>query len=196
MTVWKFPEAMRLYYKNFVTEFYKRFLFDTVKGTLQTSMSITEQVTKLGEGIDQLTKELNKNVLLKHGDLLRQANHATQLQEVLNTMHTHVQNLFANAERLKGQIHGPYFTLEQHTKMLGRLHLASHILRQVNRIQQLNRRLSNTNDFIQKATILQELEQLAADNELTDIDAIAMELRNIREQRQQVYKVATSALNK
>lgn len=41
--------------------------------------------------------------------------------------------------------------------MLSRLHLASHILRQVNRIQQLNRRLSNTNDYIQKASILQEL---------------------------------------
>lgn len=39
-------------------------------------------------------------------------------------------------------------------------------------------------------------EQLAADKELADIDAIAMELRNIREQRQQVYKVASNALNK
>lgn len=68
-------------------------------------MSITEQVTKLGEGIDRLTKELNKHILLKHGDLLRQANHATQLQEVLNTMNAHVQNLFANAERLKMQVH-------------------------------------------------------------------------------------------
>lgn len=67
-------------------------------------MSITEQVNKLGEGIDRLNKELNKHILLKHGDLLRQANHATRLQEVLNTMNMHVQNLFANAERLKTQV--------------------------------------------------------------------------------------------
>lgn len=44
--------------------------------------------------------------------------------------------------------------------------------------------------------VLHILEQIAADTELSDIDAIAMELRNIREQRQQVYKVATNALNK
>lgn len=55
------------------------------------------------------------------------------------------------------QINGPYDVLETHTKVLSRLHLASHILRQVNRIQQLNRRLSNTNDPIQKAVLLQEL---------------------------------------
>ncbi|KAI4465399.1 conserved oligomeric golgi complex component 5 [Holotrichia oblita] len=177
-------------------DFFGQFLPSAAKNTLQSSMSIAEQVTKLGEGIDRLTKELNKHILLKHGDLLRQANHATQLQEVLNTMNAHVQNLFANAERLKMQIHRPYHSLEQHTRILGRLHLASHILRQVNRIQQLNRRLSNTNDYIQKASILQELEQIAADTELSDIDALAMELRNIREQRQQVYKVATNALNK
>lgn len=67
-------------------------------------MSITEQVNKLGEGIDRLNKELNKHILLKNGDLLRQANHATRLQEVLNTMNMHVQNLFANAERLKTQV--------------------------------------------------------------------------------------------
>lgn len=51
----------------------------------------------------------------------------------------------------------PYNALETHTKVLGRLHLASHILRQVNRIQQLSKRLSNTNDPVQKATILHEL---------------------------------------
>lgn len=53
----------------------------------------------------------------------------------------------------------PYHALEKHTKVLGRLHLASHILRQVNRIQQLSKRLANANDAIQKAIILQELRE-------------------------------------
>lgn len=120
-------------------------------------LSITEQVKKLGEGIDLLTKELQKQVLEKHDDLLQQAHHANKLENVLATMRTHVENLVANAERLKLQIIVPYQALESHTKVLGRLHLASHILRQVNRIQQLSKHLGNTNDPIQKANVLQEL---------------------------------------
>ncbi|XP_022914460.1 conserved oligomeric Golgi complex subunit 5 [Onthophagus taurus] len=176
-------------------DFYKKFLQTSVRSNLLTTLSITEQVKKLGDGIDALSKELNAQVLEKHNDLLRQANHATKLQDILNTMNLHVQNLYANAERLKLQIHGPYSALEKHTKMLSRLHLASHILRQVNRMQQLSKRLSNTNDPIQKATILQELEQLAADPELSDIDAITLELRNIKEQHQNIVKTTNTMLH-
>lgn len=139
------------------SEFYKQFLEPSEKKNLETTLSITEQVKKLGDGIEILSRELQKQILENHDDLLRQASHATRLENVLETMNMHVQNLFANAERLKAQIHGPYKILENHTKILGRLHLASHILRRVNRIQQLNKRLANTNDPVQKATLLQEL---------------------------------------
>lgn len=76
----------------------------TAKSTLSSSLSIAEQVKKLGEGIDLLSKELQKQVLERHGDLLRQAGHVTKLENVLNTMQGHVHNLFANAERLRGQV--------------------------------------------------------------------------------------------
>lgn len=89
----------------------------------------------------------------------------------------------------------PYNALETHTTVLERLHLASHILRQVTRIQQLSKRLSNTNDPVQKATVLQELEQLASDPNLKDIDVVTTELRNIRNQQQKVIKLATGTLN-
>lgn len=55
------------------------------------------------------------------------------------------------------QITLPYNELEKHSKVLSNLHLASHILRQVNRLQQLSKRLALINDPVQKATILQEL---------------------------------------
>ncbi|KAJ8954370.1 hypothetical protein NQ318_011043 [Aromia moschata] len=176
-------------------EFYKSFLCSQSKAALTHSLTITEQVKKLGEGIELLNQELQRQVLEKHNDLLQQANHATKLEAVLNTMNIHVQNLFANAERLKTQITVPYNELEKHTKVLGRLHLASHILRQVNRLQQLSKRLMTTNDPVQKATILQELEQLASDPELKDIDVVTTELRNIRTHQQKVVNLATGSLN-
>lgn len=165
------------------------------KGGLSQSMAISDQIKKLGEGIDILNKELQKQVLEKHEDLLLQANHATRLDNVLAIMNSHVQNLFANVERLKTQINGPYNALDNHTKVLGRLHLASHILRQVNRIQQLSKRLGMTNDPIAKATVLHELEQLANDPNLIDVDAVSAELRNIREQQQNIVKLANGSLN-
>lgn len=68
------------------------------------SLAFTEQVKKLGEGIEILNKELQRQVLGNHDDLLRQASHASKLENVLNTMNVHIQNLFANAERLRTQV--------------------------------------------------------------------------------------------
>ncbi|KAJ8920765.1 hypothetical protein NQ315_004905 [Exocentrus adspersus] len=176
-------------------DFYKHFLKSSTSAVLSYSMSITDQVKKLGEGIDLLNQELQKQILEKHDDLLQQAEHAAKLEMVLNIINGHVQNLFANAERLKTQISIPFNELEKHTKVLSRLHLASHILRQVNRLQQLNKRLSTISDPVQKATILQELEQLACDPELEDIEAVTSELRNIRTHQQKLVKLANGSLN-
>lgn len=71
---------------------------------LAQSLAFTEQIKKLGEGIELLNKELQKQVLENHHDLLRQANHANKLESVLNGMNVHIQNLFANAERLRVQV--------------------------------------------------------------------------------------------
>lgn len=75
-----------------------------MKSDLETSLSITEQVKKLAEGIEYITKELQKQVVEKHDDLLRQAHHANKLENILNTMNNHVENLCANADRLKLQV--------------------------------------------------------------------------------------------
>ncbi|XP_076269956.1 conserved oligomeric Golgi complex subunit 5 four way stop [Rhynchophorus ferrugineus] len=175
-------------------ELYGHFLKNNSKNMSQ-SLALTEQIKKLGEGIDILNKELQKQVLENHDDLLRQANHATKLENVLNIMNNHIQSLFANAERIRTQLTVSYEQLETHTKVLGHLHRASHILRQVSRVQQLSKRLGTTSDPIQKAILLQELEQLAVDPELSDIDTITTELRNIRIQQHKVIKLATGSLN-
>lgn len=87
-------------------EFYNHFLKSSVSknSSVLQALSISEQVKKLGEGIDLLSRELQKQVQEKHDDLLRQGNHATKLESVLSAMNGHVQNLFANAERLRNQV--------------------------------------------------------------------------------------------
>lgn len=83
---------------------YQSILNPTSKALLNHSLSISEQVKKLGEGIELLSSELHRQILEKHDDLLQQANHANKLESVLSTMNLHVQNLMANADRLKSQV--------------------------------------------------------------------------------------------
>lgn len=85
-------------------EFFQSILNPASKVVLNHSLTITEQVKKLGEGIELLSNELHKQILEKHDDLLQQANHANKLESVLNTMNIHVQSLMANADRLKLQV--------------------------------------------------------------------------------------------
>lgn len=101
------------YFKNYtfscLVEFYQSILHPASKTILNHSLSITEQVKKLGEGIELLSNELHQQILEKHDDLLQQANHSNKLESVLNTMNVHVQNLMANAERLRSQVSLSFF---------------------------------------------------------------------------------------
>ncbi|XP_057656246.1 conserved oligomeric Golgi complex subunit 5 [Diorhabda carinulata] len=176
-------------------ELYNKFLNAESNKVLSDSLNIRDQVKKLAEGIELINHELHRQILDKHEDLLQQASNATKLETILSTMNIHVKRLFTDAERLKTQITVPYNELEKHTRVLSNLHLASHILRQVNRLQQLRKRLSHTNDPVQKASLLQELEQLASDPELKEVDTVTNELRNIRTHQQKVVQLATGSLN-
>lgn len=96
---------LKYFLNNVFVELYQSILNPTTsKVLLNHSLTITEQVKKLGEGIELLSIELNNQILEKHDDLLQQANHANKLETVLNTMNIHVQNLMANADRLKAQV--------------------------------------------------------------------------------------------
>lgn len=77
---------------------------NNLKNETLKNLTIAEQVKKLADGIEMVSSELQKQVLEKHNDLIRQATHANKLDNILNIMNVHMQNLFANAERLKAQV--------------------------------------------------------------------------------------------
>lgn len=98
---------INFYLKNkfiFLVELFQSILHPTSRTILNHSLTITEQVKKLGEGIELLSNELHRQILENHDDLLQQASHANKLESVLNIMNIHVQNLLANADRLRSQV--------------------------------------------------------------------------------------------
>lgn len=91
------------------SDFFSKFLHKDSQSELNDHIAISDNVKKLGEGIDLITKELQKCVLEKYEDLLKQADHATKLENILSLMNSHVYNLVATAEKLRNQVYFPIF---------------------------------------------------------------------------------------
>ncbi|XP_069674732.1 conserved oligomeric Golgi complex subunit 5 [Periplaneta americana] len=179
-------------------EFYKQFLqkdVDIKNEAVSLGLSVTEQLKKLTEGITLLDKELQRQVLANHEDLLSQATWVEKLEGVLAVMQTHVQCLLSAVERLRTKIVDPFNKIELQTIMLSRLHATSDLLRRVARIQHLSRRLTtqmqgSTPDITKAAQSLNELTQLSEDVDLSGLEVLEEDQHLIRSHRIEVERQA------
>lgn len=154
-------------------------------------MSFTEQIKKLSDGVETLSTELQTQVRQQHGALLSQASHAGKLTAALEVVNGHMTRLDAGAERLKTQINAPFAMLESQTRVLSRLHDASHLLRQAGRFLHLYRRLqSKSKDSAAKAAILYEMEPLLEDEQLKQVEFVQTELAEANVIRQKLNNLA------
>uniref|UniRef100_A0A4Y0BMS0 Conserved oligomeric Golgi complex subunit 5 n=2 Tax=Anopheles funestus TaxID=62324 RepID=A0A4Y0BMS0_ANOFN len=175
-------------------EFYKNFLGEKPSPELQLTVAISDQIAKLSEGIEQLSSSLQKQVREQYGALLSQAKHAGTLNASIESISSHIETLRFGAERLRRQITVPYDVLETQTKVLGRLHEASHVLRQCARFLQVHKELNNTTDLAEQASIVNELEGLMEDVDLTKIDFLREEISTVKKAKQRLLKVANRDL--
>ncbi|XP_043528102.1 conserved oligomeric Golgi complex subunit 5 [Frieseomelitta varia] len=184
-------------------EFFKRFFNgESKKGDINQVLSVAQQINKLGQAIEILNAELQKQVLANHEDLLSQATWVEKLEGVLSIMQLHVQSLLSAVERLRGKIIDPFNRIETQTIVLARLHETSDLLRRVARMQHLSKRLCSqmTNnmqgpDIIKAANSLHELEQLMMDTDLNGLDVIADDQQVVKSHRATVQRIATHTLS-
>lgn len=180
------------------TVFYREFL-NTEKASdvenVSSTLSISDQIKKLSEGVEQLANELQSQVRQQHGALLSQASHASTLNAALDAVNGHMSHLEAGAEQLKAQINTPYALLENQTRVLARLHEASHLLRQVGSFLNLFRKLqAASKDPTAQASILFEMEPLLDDKRLNQIDFISEERSVAMTMRQRLNNLANRDL--
>ncbi|KAK1128309.1 hypothetical protein K0M31_002778 [Melipona bicolor] len=184
-------------------EFFKQF-FDgeSKKGDINQVLAVAQQINKLGQAIEILNAELQKQVLANHEDLLSQATWVEKLEGVLSIMQLHVQSLLSAVERLRGKIIDPFNRIETQTIVLARLHETSDLLRRVARMQHLSKRLCSqmTNnmqgpDIIKAANSLHELEQLMMDTDLNGLDVIADDQQIVKSHRATVQRIAIHTLS-
>ncbi|XP_066582484.1 conserved oligomeric Golgi complex subunit 5 isoform X2 [Prorops nasuta] len=184
-------------------EFFRQFLDGEQKpNDINQLLSVAQQLNKLGQAIQVLNIELQKQVLANHEDLLSQATWVEKLESVLSIMQSHSLSLLSAVERLRGKIIDPFHRIETQTLVLTRLHETSDLLRRVARIQYLSKRLyaqmtnnANGPDIIKAANSLQELEQLMLDDvDLNGLDIIADDRQVIKSHRSTVQRIATHIL--
>ncbi|XP_063217886.1 conserved oligomeric Golgi complex subunit 5 [Bacillus rossius redtenbacheri] len=182
-------------------DFYKQYLNVKQKSELKSDihiqgLSVAEQIKKLSDGISLLDKELQRQVLTKHEDLLSQATWVEKLEGVLAVMQGHVQSLLSGVERLRARVVEPFGRIEQQTLVLSRLHATSELLRRVAGTQRLARRLRGLSgpsgppaDLVLAARSLSELAQLSEDLDLSGLEVLEEDQRAIRTHRGEVERL-------
>ncbi|XP_058832912.1 conserved oligomeric Golgi complex subunit 5 [Topomyia yanbarensis] len=177
-------------------EFFRAFLDDDLEAQVKLSAKMTaaEQVAKLSEGLEQVSTQINTLVRSQYGSLLSQANHADHLNTAIGSISGHVELLQQSAERLKKQIIEPYEQLVSQTRILGRLHETSHLLRQSGRFLQIYKGLEHTTKLPEQASIVYELESLMEDVELSELDFLKEEIATVATVKARLLQVANRDL--
>lgn len=144
--------------------------------SINSSITFAEQITKLTDGLELISNELQSQVREQHGALLSQASHASKITIAIDTVNGHMERLKYGADKLKQQVNQPFQTLENQTKVLERLHDASDLLRQSGKFLQIFRKLQQSaKDPIQQANYLYEFESLIDDEKLNRIEFVREE---------------------
>lgn len=176
-------------------EFYSKFLNDSIKPLVGENLSVTDQVTKLAQGIEKLGKSLEKQVLAKHNDLLTQASHISDLENTLESVQSQVQNLLRGAEKLKERVHTPYYALENQTIMLERVQTTCNLLRHASKILTLWNKLRTIKDNPSKeAIILFDLNELIGDYDFQGIVILEEVLSAVNQRRNELLNESTNSL--
>lgn len=172
-------DFLQFFFLNLFIEFYQKFLRSddlNEPNVITTSLAINEQIRKLNDGVELLSKQLQTQVREQHKSLLLEAQNASKLSAAVDLVSHHMNQLEIGAEKLKSQINAPYTQLSNQTRALARLHDVSHILRQSNRFLQLFQKLNTeTKDITAQAITLFEIELLIDNEQLNQIDFIREE---------------------
>ncbi|CAK1542378.1 unnamed protein product [Leptosia nina] len=176
-------------------DFYSQFLLEPIKVVTGDNVSVTEQVTKLTDGINKLTKSLECQVLAKHNDLLTQASHISDLENMLEAVRVQEESLLRGTEGLADGVYASYESLENQTIMLERVQITCNLLRHASKILVLWNKLCSINDNPAKeAMLLYELNELFNDYDFEGINLLDDVLKQVRDRRTELLNNSTELL--
>ncbi|XP_071153138.1 conserved oligomeric Golgi complex subunit 5-like isoform X1 [Mytilus edulis] len=166
--------------------------------------AISEQLSKLAEGISLLDKQIHSQIVAHHDDLLSQATGVETLEGVLQMMQTRIQSLLAAMDRIRTKVTEPFNKISARTTQLRNLQEACDLLRRVIRIIYLSKRLHSqlqggAREITKAAQSLNELgsfpfNYICEGVDLSGIEVIEQDRRFIKQARQDVETQAQKML--
>ena len=185
-------------------EFYKDFANETfdVKGYVANCMrtsDMSDQMTKLSEGIDVVENEIRKQVENKCEQLLGALSNLEVVEGFVKTMEQRLGGIQDSAVRLCEKIDNPYEKLSHKVDYLEKVQQTCETLRCCVRVMTLSKRLDGymaqgSKELARAAQTLSELEYLLAFPDLADIDVIEKERSSFNKNREQVIQFGKTSL--
>ncbi|KAI9318962.1 Golgi transport complex subunit 5-domain-containing protein [Dichotomocladium elegans] len=185
--------------ENFDVNGYADSIINTSPGTGDGS-EITTALSNLSFNITSLEKQIQNEIAANYDTLLGQVRGIRELEIVLATVQTNVNELRSSLARLSSKIRTPYNQLRDYNIQLEHLQETSDILRRIHRFLVLARRLEaqlgnvSDNDMAAAALTLYEIEAISQEKDLDGIDIVTNTQPFIGKSRAHIEKEATKLL--
>ncbi|XP_062611399.1 conserved oligomeric Golgi complex subunit 5-like isoform X3 [Saccostrea cucullata] len=161
--------------------------------------AISEQLSKLAEGISLLDREIHSQIVAHHEDLLSQATGVETLEGVLQMMQSRIQSLLAAMDRIHSKVSEPFNKISSRTTQLRNLQDTCDLLRRIIRIMYLGKRLNSqlqggAREITKAAQSLNELDYICEGVDLSGVEIIEQDRRFIKQARKDVESQAHKML--
>lgn len=158
-----------------------------------SSLTASEQLSKLTKGINLLEKELKTLIHRNHQDLIKQGTWVYKLENTLKLMQTHFQELLFAVHNVRQKIADPYNEIQTQCLILTRLHETSNLLSCIIQVQKLAKNVTKQ-DMLVASTMIKEVDEFCQDVDLSDIHIIENDRRIVETERRKVLSTAKSSL--
>ena len=167
---------------------------------LQSGVDIGKHANELNAAERELDSQLEEHVTSHHNDLLSQATSVERLDLHISSVSDQSENLLSLVDRLSNRVTEPFNSMKTQTETLIRMQKTCDVLRKIDRIFQLSKKLQNqmqggTNEITKAASTLSELMELwQPEDELSGIDIIEPDKRMMIHARHEVERSADAML--
>ncbi|PHZ14047.1 uncharacterized protein RHIMIDRAFT_200796 [Rhizopus microsporus ATCC 52813] len=161
---------------------------------IEDESDVTAAFSRLTFGIDILNKQIQEQVTANYEILLKQSVGIKDLEKVIDSIQTDINNLNESMQNLALKIRYPYDQLSTYARQFENMQTTCDLLRKLYRFTILKRRLDVQADTPTAALILYELETVIKEYDFDGIDLVTHAIPMIQQSRKRIEQEANNLL--
>ncbi|XP_002985481.2 conserved oligomeric Golgi complex subunit 5 [Selaginella moellendorffii] len=165
------------------------------------SGSAAASAEKVEQGMALLEKQLRREVVLRHSELVQQLSSVKDMEGALGVVKIGVGSLENSVRRVRSEVAEPYKSIRSKSTQLSSLHTTVELLRAVVRVLKQLKRLrelvvdsSKPTDLSKAAQLWSEIDGLRSDADLSGIEVVDSELAWLKEAGTKIRSEAMRSL--